>query len=59
MKHYTKDIGTLVSIPNGDIAMIEGYHKTNGQYSVYFFAKVDGKKRRLFKPEELRFLNEQ
>ena len=59
MKHYTKDIGTIVGIPSGGIAIIEGYHTTTGQYSVYFFAKVEGKKRELFKPEELRFLNEQ
>ena len=59
MKHYTKDIGTIVSIPNGDIAMIEGYHKTTGEYSVYFFTKVEGKRREMFKPKELRFLKEQ
>ena len=59
MKHYTKDIGTIVSIPNGDTAMIEGYHTTTGEYSVYFFTKVEGKRRKMFKPKELRFLNEQ
>ena len=59
MKNYTKDIGTIVSIPGGNIAMIEGYHHTTGKYSVYFFTKIGDKKRELFKPAELRFLNDQ
>ena len=57
MKHYTKNIGTIVSIPSGQVAMIEGYHNGTGEYSVYFFTKLNGKRREMYKPEELKFLN--
>jgi len=57
VKHYTKNIGTIVSIPCGQLAMIEGYYACSGEYSVYFFVKSDGKRRGVYKPEELKFLN--